>query len=1082
MASKTDLRVILGVDGERQFSQTMKNLAAQQKAIRAETRNATAALSEQATANEHLRVKADGLNKQISVQAQKVDALKAAYEASVQKKGQDADATLGLKAQYENANAALLKMQTELQKTTTELNKQTDASQRAAQKVGDFAERADKAGEKLNTAGKKMKRYITTPVLAAGVAASKAAIDFEDAFMGIQKTVDGTPEEFQQLEADILDMSTTLATSATEIAGVAEAAGQLGIKTKDISGFTETMVKLGMATDLSAQEAATASAKIAAITKMQAQDYDRLGNTLVGLGNRYNATESEILAMTTRLAATGEVVGYTAPQLLAIATALTSVGIEAEAGGSAFSKLAKDVELSVQQGGKRLQMFASVAGVSAKEFKAAYEKDALGAVNAFIKGLNDTERNGKNAVQILEEMGLTEVRLSNTILALASSEDVLGEAVAQANKSWKSGSELQDEVNKRLETAASKLRNAKGELTKAAIILGGNFLPAVARVAEKVGSLAEKFAELDEEQQDAVVTVGLLLGLAGPVTKAAGGVSSALSSGATIVQKLISSGGSLAGLMGTGGPLVLAFGAAAGAGALLYAAYQKLHEGEKALETSLEGLQSRMGQWEQRMGSARNLLADLNQEIFVSSEEAQRVNAAMESVQSDITEIARRAAEERRALTAGEIQRLDELFAQMEQLSQRQLEMQKAYQDAAYDMARMTDDFSAQNVANLKKTAEDTRTAVLQEAKKAYMERLALLNTAYQQENGLTDEQMRQEREKAKAHYDQAVQDANDKHGQILAALNEGYFQQNVANDAHFAAVANLKTRLEELATAHSDNMRDIQTNQNLTRNQQIQLERAEDNRYKKEKQQLYEELAGHIEGLDAETLEAWVSISAETEAYQGEISDANKKFAEDFVGAYDDMPEDCKKSFKNVMQGMLDGIKERTGELYAAATKVAGGFLAKIKEKLGIASPSKEMKKLFRYAIEGAEVGTQEERPQLLREAETTAAQYLSEFDAVPQDLETRLSGTAARFRALQGQIQAANATRAAIAGQAAVHPAQGAQRVSRTVSNDYSNHFDAVFKAETLVVRNDNDIRKLSSQIEAATRTIMNGKGAKF
>ncbi|MDQ9805488.1 hypothetical protein RFX75_01450, partial [Acinetobacter baumannii] len=74
--------------------------------------------------------------------------------------------------------------------------------------------------------------------------------------------------------------------------------------------------------------------------------------------------------------------------------------------------------------------------MTAKDFKTAFEKDAMKALSAFISGLNNTKRNGKSAIAILDDMGLTEVRLSNTILSLANSSDVMNDAIELANKSW----------------------------------------------------------------------------------------------------------------------------------------------------------------------------------------------------------------------------------------------------------------------------------------------------------------------------------------------------------------------------------------------------------------------------------------------------------------------------------------------------------------------------------------------------------------------------------------------------------------------------------------------------------------------
>ena len=165
------------------------------------------------------------------------------------------------------------------------------------------------------------------------------------------------------------------------------------------------MIDLGESTNLSSTEAASALAKFANATKMSASIYSNLGSVIVALGNNFATTESDIVSMSTRLAASGELAGLSQPQIMALATAMSSVGIEAEAGGSAMAKLLKQIHLAAELGGEKLNQFASVAGMTSSQFKQAFETDAVGALSAFIGGLNDTERNGKSAIAILDEMG-----------------------------------------------------------------------------------------------------------------------------------------------------------------------------------------------------------------------------------------------------------------------------------------------------------------------------------------------------------------------------------------------------------------------------------------------------------------------------------------------------------------------------------------------------------------------------------------------------------------------------------------------------------------------------------------------------
>lgn len=376
-------------------------------------------------------------------------------------------------------------------------------------------------GDKITDVGKKL-----APVSAAAsgllVGITKSAIDFEDAWVGVTKTVEGTPEQLEKVRQEILKMASTTGIAKEEIAGVAQTAGQLGITTENLAEFTQTMIDLGISTNISAEEAATSLARIANITKMSESDYGALGAAITDLGNNYATTEAEIVEMTKRMAATGDIVGVTTPQMLALATSMSALGIEAEAGGSAMSKLLKKIQVSVETGDKNLNKFASVAGMTSKEFSKAFKDDAVGALNAFIKGLNDTERNGKSAVAILDEMKLKEVRLSNTILALANSDDILGKTLATSQKAWEEESALNIEAAKRYAETKMRIEQVKQKLGEIAVKIGDVVLPKINDILDRVDKFLDRFTELDDSTKEAIVKTLLFVAALSPLLIAIG--------------------------------------------------------------------------------------------------------------------------------------------------------------------------------------------------------------------------------------------------------------------------------------------------------------------------------------------------------------------------------------------------------------------------------------------------------------------------------------------------------------------------------------------------------------------------------
>ena len=340
----------------------------------------------------------------------------------------------------------------------------------------------------------------TVAIGAATAASIKYGSEFESAFAGVKKTVDATDAQYAKLRQDILDMSKVMPSSAADIAAVMEIAGQLGIATDSLTDFTGTMINMDVSTNLSAEDAATRLARFANIMQMSDFDksgisnWERLGSTIVDLGNKFATTEDDITEMSLRLASSAKQVGLTEAQVMALSTAMSSVGIYAESGGSTMSKLLKKMQLATELG-SGLSDYASVANMTEKQFKELFKEDATKALSAFIGGLNDTKRNGKSAIAILNDMDLKEIRLSNTILALANAHDVLDRAIEVGNNAWEENTALATEAGKRYETAESKVQILKNTVQDLGIVaydeLREPYVEAIDMITKKVSGLSD---------------------------------------------------------------------------------------------------------------------------------------------------------------------------------------------------------------------------------------------------------------------------------------------------------------------------------------------------------------------------------------------------------------------------------------------------------------------------------------------------------------------------------------------------------------------------------------------------------------
>ena len=416
---------------------------------------------------------------------------------------------------YRKVQREIIQTENKLKDLQVQSSKWTSASR----SIEEFGNKVSNISDKIGKVGSILTTRITLPIIALATAMINEAKEFETAFTGVEKTVDGTAEQMKKLKQGIKDMSEVIPASTSEISAVAEAAGQLGIETDNVLEFTKTMINMGNATNLSADEAATTLARFANITKMSQSDFDRLGSVIVALGNNFATTEAEISAMGMNLASAGTQVGMSQSQIMALATALSSVGLEAQAGGTAFSKVMVNMQLAVEKGGTELKKFATVAGMTTTQFQKAFKEDATTAIMQFVDGLSKSGEKGQSAIKILDDMGITETRLRDALLRSANASKIMKEAVELGNKAWKENTALTNEADKRYQTLDSRLEMTKNKIKNVATNTGDKLTPTFNKLLNSVDGLIDKFGNLSEEEVKNILKISALVASIGPAIK-----------------------------------------------------------------------------------------------------------------------------------------------------------------------------------------------------------------------------------------------------------------------------------------------------------------------------------------------------------------------------------------------------------------------------------------------------------------------------------------------------------------------------------------------------------------------------------
>lgn len=528
------LNAQLGGSYSKTFKAAQQEIVSMQKEIQAlsKTQADISAFQKQQAAVEATR-------KRLEMLRQQYDNIQREMEETGNESADMKNKLLAKQLQIDKTSASLEKQTAKLNELSGALEEagvNTDdlshSSEQLAGKIDTLKKKQGEAADKAMTFGDKAGQafnQVHEAIVAAGIAVAlkeiyeyfascaQASMDFESAITGVAKTTDLTDEELAAMSDSIKALSTEIPATTEEIAAVAEAAGQLGIQKDALLDFTEIMTMLGTATNMTADEAATSLARFANITGMATDNYGRLGSVIVDLGNNFATTESEIVAMGTRLASAGKLAGLTEPEIMALAAAMSSVGIEAEAGGTAMTQTLNAIEKAVAKGGDDLTEFARIAGMSSEEFSSAWKNDAMSALTSFIGGLGKLDEQGESTVLVLEDLGLTGIRQSNMLKALGLAADQMTGAVNTANTAWQQNTALTNEANKRYATAQSRLTMMQNAYNNLKVAIGDAYTPALSEaygVGTKVLNEITKFVQANPGVVAAITGLSTALGAA----------------------------------------------------------------------------------------------------------------------------------------------------------------------------------------------------------------------------------------------------------------------------------------------------------------------------------------------------------------------------------------------------------------------------------------------------------------------------------------------------------------------------------------------------------------------------------------
>ena len=344
-----------------------------------------------------------------------------------------------------------------------------------------------------------------TIALGATIAAPvKAAIDFESTMADVKKVVDfDTPDGFKKMGQDIINMSKVLPMTANDIGKIVAAGGQSGIAAKDLMTFAESAIKMGVAFDITADQAGQAMAEMRSAFKMNQQQVVVLADKINYLGNNTAASAKDIMEIVQRIGPLGEVAGTASGEIAALGATLRGMGVQNEIAATGIKNLMLSLTAGKAATKSQREAFARL-GYSSTAVAKSMQLDSKKTMLVILKQVAKLRKHEQAAV--LTQLFGKEV-VGSIAPLLTNIKELEKNFDAVADKMKYAGS-MEKEYQARAATTANALVIFRNQITALGITIGSVLLPAVNSVLKTISPWIGKVTEL--AQAHPVVTKAIV--------------------------------------------------------------------------------------------------------------------------------------------------------------------------------------------------------------------------------------------------------------------------------------------------------------------------------------------------------------------------------------------------------------------------------------------------------------------------------------------------------------------------------------------------------------------------------------------
>ena len=527
-------------------------------------------------------------------------------------------------------------------------------------------------------------------------------------------------------------------------------------------------------------------------------------------------------------------------------------------------------------------------------------------------------------------------------------------------KASKKGGKYFEAMQKQSETTNGAMSNLKDSFNRFTSSLTRTFMPTVKKIINKVTEWLEAFDKLDESTKNNIITIGLVVAAIGPLLTIIGKISSGVGTGIkainTFVQALGVASGTITSTSATVNGLASVFTAITSPVGIACLAISAAIAGiviatnnaNKEVKKDFETMGKSATDFIVGIDQAESHLSSFNSSLFASNAEQQELQQNMEEIQNGITSICKRASDERRGYTQEEITQLDEYFAKLRELKDREIAIQNSIAEAITQQAVTNaqafqgtlEEYKIQSQEWIK-TATEQKNATVQLIEQGTIEEVALLNQRYATEEERQSEAYQKEYAKIMEQKQKKIDIALEEVQKVNEVYASGYAERSKGEDSFYNTLKEYANKQETLLNNHNEQIRKIKDGELWYVTNTAQAINSENETYAFHQKEIWKEMYKNMTDEQAKELGTWIAMLSQTELYGGDISEENKKMVDTILDSYEGMPAKTQEAMKNAMSPMLTEMENKEPSLFAKASGIANGILSRLKKAFDIHSPS---------------------------------------------------------------------------------------------------------------------------------------------